>query len=99
MNRITMTMLKGLLMRMSRTTGAPMGPPWVKREGGKGMRAVVVGTLILEQGSATYGNSWAICELMNEAGGERVIVRGSTARELWDAAQGWLDGYEACERR
>ena len=93
MTRITKKDLGRLLVRMNNQTGAPKGPVWTKREDGKGMRATV-GALILDQGSATYGNAWAISEITNEAGGQRSILRARTARELWDATQAWLDGYE-----
>ena len=96
MDRITTTNLRGLLGRMTRTMGAPAGPVWTPREDGKGSRATV-GALLLQSGSRTYGNAWTIAQIMNESGGERTVLCGSTARELWDVAQAWLDGWEPCE--
>ena len=97
MERITAKMLRGLMGRMARTTGAPTGPVWTKAPNGE--TRSTVGALVLQEGSRYYGNAWTISEIMNTAGGERVIVRGSTARGLWDAAQAWLDGYDSAAER
>lgn len=96
MERITKKNLRAVMARMSREMGIPDGPVWSRDDNGNNVARV--GALILEPGSKTYGNSWCISQMMNECGGERVLLRGSTARELWDAAQAWLRGFEYAKR-
>ena len=96
MERITEKMLTGVMLRMQRAMEIPEGPVWTRDESGKNRARV--GALVLHPGSKTYGNAWAISQIVNESGGERTLLRGSTARELWDAAQGWLAGFDAAKR-
>lgn len=96
MGRITEKMLHGVMGRMARAMDIPDGPVWSRDESGK--NSARVGALVLRPGSRTYGNAWAISQIVNDGGGERTLLRGSTARELWDAAQGWLAGYDATRR-
>lgn len=51
-----------------------------------------VGSLIVERGSATYGRAWMLCEVLNEAGGQRSLLRANTARELYDQMHAYLAG-------
>lgn len=92
-SRITIGDLTAVMHRMERSLGIATGPTWTRDEAGH-MKARV-GALVLQRGSRTYGNAWAISQLMNEGGGEKTIVRGSTARELFDAAYNWLSGFDA----
>jgi hypothetical protein len=97
MDRITTVNLRAVMARMQREMGIPDGPVWTRDE--RGNNRARVGALVLEPGSRTYGRAWCIAQMCNEAGGERNLLRGSTARELWDAAQAWLDGYDAAQSR
>lgn len=95
MDRITVNNLHAVMARMSDALGAPTGPVWTRDEHGN--NRATVGALQLEQGSATYGNAWKIVRICNDGGGEQTLLRGSTARELWDAAQAWLEGFSAAK--
>ena len=92
-DRITLSNLRAVMARMSSALGDPGGPVWSRDANGHNVARV--GALVLEQGSATCGIAWKICQMCNEGGGERVLLRGCTARELWDAAQAWLEGFSA----
>ena len=94
--RITLANLNAVMGRMCRAMDIPEGPIWSRDEHGNNRARV--GALMLEQGSKTYGIGWKIVQMANESGGERTLLRGCTARELWDAAQAWLDGYDAAKR-
>ncbi len=96
MSRITESNLRAVMSRMCRAMEIEEGPAWQPDDTGR-MRARI-GALVLQTGSKTYGNAWTIAQISNDAGGERTLLRGSTARELWDAAQAWLDGYDAAKR-
>ena len=96
-DRITLTNLNAVISRMCRAMDIPEGPIWSRDEHGNNRARV--GALMLEQGSRTNGIGWKIVQMCNEAGGERTLLRGCTARELWDAAQAWLDGYDAATRK
>ena len=92
-NRITEFNLRAVMARMSDALGAPTGPVWTRDADGN--NRATVGALVLQPGSRTYGNAWTIAQICNESGGERTLLRGTTARELWDAAQAWLAGASA----
>jgi hypothetical protein len=96
MERITQNNLRVLVARMSRSMGVPDGPVWTRDADGR--NRATVGVLRLEPGSQANGISWAIAQIMNDAGGQRTITRGSTARELWDVTQAWLEGYDFAKR-
>jgi hypothetical protein len=96
-DRITETNLRAVIGRMCRAMDIPEGPAWTRDE--KGNNRARVGALLLEPGSKINGIGWKIAQMCNESGGERTLLQGCTARELWDAAQAWLDGYDAAERR
>lgn len=91
--RITLQNLNALLARMQRSIGGPAGPVWTRDA--QGNNRARIGALMLEQGSKTNGIGWKFVQIVNESGGQRTLIRGSTARELWDAAQAWLDGFDA----
>ena len=97
MERITERNLRAVMSRMASAMELPEGPVWTRDENGHNRARV--GALVLQPGSRTYGNAWTIAQICNESGGERTLLRGSTARELWDAAQAWLAGYEAAKTR
>jgi len=96
MERITESNLRAVMGRMARELGVGEGPVWSRDDSGQNRARV--GALVLQPGSRTYGNAWTIAQICNEGGGERTLLRGSTARELWDAAQAWLDGYSFAKR-
>ena len=97
MERITERNLRAVMARMARAMEIPEGPVWTRDDNGHNHARI--GALVLQPGSRTYGNAWTIAQITNEGGGERTLLRGSTARELWDAAQAWLDGYDAARNR
>jgi hypothetical protein len=97
MERITEKNLRAVMARMESALDIGGGPVWTRDASGQNRARV--GALVLQTGSRTYGHSWTIAQICNEAGGERTLIRGSTARELWDAAQSWLDGFDAARRR
>jgi hypothetical protein len=96
MTRITTNHLNGLVSRMTATIGAPQGPAWTRAANGE--QRSTVGALVLNIGNSTCGVSWGIAKIINPQGGEGTLIRARTAGELWDKAQAWLDGWEACER-
>jgi hypothetical protein len=91
--KITLQNLNALLGRMQRSIGDPGTPIWTRDAAGKNRARV--GALALEQGSKVNGIGWRFVQIANESGGQRTLIRGRTARELWDAAQAWLDGFDA----
>ena len=91
MDRITIKPIEALRDRMAGMLGAP-AEAWSKNPDGAGYTANV-GALVIRQGSKTYGNAWTISRLVNTGGGESVIVRGSTAAELYAAAHAWCEGF------
>ena len=96
MERITTSNLRAVMARMADAMNAPDGPIWERDASGQNRARV--GALILNPGSAINGISWGISQICNESGGERTLLRGSTARELWYVAQAWLDGYREATR-
>lgn len=96
MERINRTNLNALVERMQREMGIPPGPVWSRDASGNNVARV--GAIMLEPGSRPNGISWKIVQMCNEGGGERILIRGCTAQELWDAAQAWLDGFEYARR-
>jgi hypothetical protein len=96
-NRITESDLRAVISRMCRAMDIPDGPVWERDENGNNRARV--GALLLESGSQTCGINWKICQMCNEGGGERILLRGVTARELYDAAQNWLAGYDYAQER
>lgn len=95
MDRITIKQLEGLRDVIALELGRPNGPSYTQREG---RNVATVGKIIVERGSATYGNAWALCELMNEQGGESSILRAGTARELFDLMHAYLRGIRDGKR-
>jgi hypothetical protein len=91
--KITLQNLNALLARMQRSMGDPGGPVWTRDASGQNRARA--GALMLEQGSKAYGIGWKFVQVVGESGDQRTLIRGSTARELWDAAQAWLDGFDA----
>jgi hypothetical protein len=97
MERITIKQLETLMGYMGNAMDIPHGPVWTRSEDGK-RNTARIGALKLQQGSRTYGNAWTISQIVNDAGGESTLLRGSTARELYDAMQAWLHGYSHAKR-
>lgn len=95
MERITIKDLTALLGIMARELGTPEGPAYT-RMGGRNV--ATVGKLLIQPGSSTYGNAWALCQIMNERGGERSILRAGSARELFNLMHAYWDGYTAAKR-
>lgn len=95
MQRITIKDLTALLGIMAREMGTPEGPSYTRH----GERNVAtVGKLLIQPGSSTYGSPWALCQITNEQGGERSILRAGSARELFSLMHAYRDGYEAAKR-
>ena len=95
-HRITINDLRGLLVRLQRETGAPE-MKWTPRADGKGSQCPV-GAYLINEGSATYGRSWTLVQMVNDAGAEHTILRASTARELYNMMHAYLDGYLAAPK-
>lgn len=96
MERITITHLNRLLARLQRETGAPE-MKWTPRADGKGNECPV-GAYLINEGSATYGRSWTLVQMVNDAGAERTILRANTARGLYNMMHAYLDGYLAAPK-
>lgn len=92
MERITTKNLQAAVGVMARMMDLPAGPIWTRRADGSNV--ATVGVLLLNVGSKTYGNAWGVAQICNEAGGERTLLRASTARELWEAIHAWRAGYD-----
>jgi hypothetical protein len=75
----------------------PEGPVWTRDENGNSR--ATVGALVLQPGSKTYGNAWAISQIVNDGGGESTLLRAVTAAELFYAAHAWIRGFEAAQRK
>jgi len=96
-NRITEKQLLAAMNVMAMVMGVPQGNAGQRDDTGK-LRAVV-GALVLNPGSQLYGNAWIVSQMVNEAGGERTLIRARTARELFDAMYIWREGFEAGSKR
>lgn len=94
MDRITIKDLTALLGIMARELGTPEGPSYTRQDG---RNVATVGKLLIQPGSSTYGNAWALCQIMNEQGGERDILRAGSARELFNLMHAYRDGYAAAK--
>ena len=95
MERITIKNLTALLGLMMRELGTPEGPSYT-RQGDRNV--ATVGKLLIQSGSSTFGNAWALCQIMNEQGGQRDILRAGSARELFSLMHAYRDGYAAAKR-
>ena len=96
-NRVTEKQLLAAMNVMAIVMGVPQGKAWQRDDTGK--LCAIVGALVLNPGSQIYGNAWAVSQMVNEAGGERTLIRASTARELFDAMYIWREGFEAGSKR
>lgn len=85
--RITEKDLDILANRMNKTLKRPL-KPWV-REGDK--NKAQIGNIHVYSCLGVV----ALHEMVNEGGGIRVLVSGSTKRECYDQGHAWLRGYEA----
>lgn len=95
MQRITIKDLMALLEIMAHELGTPEGPAYTRQ----GERNVAtVGKLLIQPGSSTFGNAWALCQITNEQGGERSILRAGSARELFNLMHAYRAGYAAAKR-
>lgn len=95
MQRITIKDLMALLEIMAHELGTPEGPAYTRQ----GERNVAtVGKLLIQPGSSTYGNAWVLCQITNEQGGERSILRAGSARELFNLMHAYRDGYATAKR-
>lgn len=95
MERITIKDLTALLGIMMRELGTPEGPAYTRKDG---HNVATVGKLLIQPGSSTYGNAWALCQITNEGGGERSILRARSARELFTLMHAYRAGYAAGKR-
>ena len=96
-HRVTEKQLLAAMNVMAMVMGVPQGNARQRDDTGK-LRAVV-GALVLNPGSQLYGNAWIVSQMVNEAGGERTLIRARTARELFDAMYIWREGFEAGSKR
>ena len=53
------------------------------------------GSYVVDVGSAMYGRSWALCRIVNDMGGQTVILSAGTARELYNAMHAFRAGVRA----
>ena len=95
MERITIKDLTALLGVMARELGTPEGPSHTRKDG---HNVATVGKLLIQPGSSTYGNAWALCQITNEQGGQRDILRAGSARELFNLMHAYRYGYAAAKR-
>lgn len=95
MERITMKELTAVLGLMMRELGTPEGPAYTRTDG---RNVATVGKLLIQPGSSTYGNAWALCQITNEQGGQRDILRAGSARELFHLMHAYRYGYAAAKR-
>lgn len=95
MERITIKNLTALLGIMARELGTPEGPAYTRKDG---HNVATVDKLLIQPGSSTYGNAWALCQITNEGGAERSILRGGSVRELFNLMHAYREGYAAAKR-
>lgn len=95
MNRIRIENLLALAETIARQTGRPIGPSCTLVDG---RNVALRGKLIIDQGSRMYGNAWTLSELVNERGGQRDLLRASSARELFELMHAYIPGLRD-ERR
>lgn len=79
---------------VSRALGQdPDAPVWSRAaDGGNVAR---VGAVFYEPGSTTNGIAHGIAQIVNDAGGQRTLLRARTAAELLPMVHAWLDGFHA----
>jgi hypothetical protein len=79
-------------VRMSRALYAP-SVAWALDGESKILRPNV-GAIVFQEGSRMHGIAWVFSQIACGLGSERTLVRASSARELWERAQSFLDGFE-----
>lgn len=89
--------LENALALMARTIGAPEGPVWTRLPDGRNRSTV--GALLIEPGNRTYGRQWRVCQIVNEAGGETILLSAWTAADLFNLIHAFLAGFRAAEAR
>lgn len=87
--RITDKDLDNLCNRMNETLGKPL-KPWIREND---RNKAQIGNIHVYSCLGVY----ALHEMVNEGGGVRVIVSGSTKRECYDLGHAWLNGCERCQ--
>ena len=88
--RITDKDLDNLCNRMNETLGKPL-KPWIREND---RNKAQIGNIHVYSCLGVY----ALHEMVNESGGIRVIVSGSTKRECFDLGHAWLNGYKGGEQ-
>ena len=79
---------------MARALGQnPDAPVWSKTADGSNVARV--GAVFYAPGSTTNGIAHGIAQIVNEAGGQRTLLRARTAGELLPMVHAWLDGFSA----
>lgn len=53
-------------------------------------------SLVIEEGSATYGRAWRVCLRKDSSGGVAFILSGKTRSELESAIRAFLAGVDTC---
>jgi hypothetical protein len=82
---------------MARALGQdPDAPLWTRAADGSNV--ATVGAVFYTAGSTTNGIAHGIAQMVNDAGGQRTLLRARTARELIPMAHAWLDGFSAAAR-
>lgn len=82
MERYTTSHCERAAHALAETLGRrPELPVWSQRA--DGTHCSRVGALMIEPGSATYGRSWKLVEICNEAGGQHTLLSAMTARDLY----------------
>ena len=71
----------------------PDAPLWTRAADGSNV--ATVGAVFYTAGSTTNGIAHGIAQIVNDAGGQRTLLRARTARELLPMAHAWLDGFSA----
>jgi hypothetical protein len=95
--KVTKANLNAVLSRVTRNLQAPSGPTWIKNTNGQ-LKAAV-GALHIESGSKTYGRYWKLCEIVNEGGGQSVLLSAPTAAALYDQMHAFCLGLETANYR
>jgi hypothetical protein len=59
-------------------------------------RTCNAGHYSIEEGSRLYGRYWKLVQVCNDGGGQRIVLAGETARDLYYLMNAYWVGFEAC---
>lgn len=71
----------------------PDAPVWTRAADGSNVARV--GAVFYAPGSTTNGIEHAIVQIVNDAGGQRTLLRARTGADLLPMVHAWLDGFHA----